>query len=99
MGKLLAIKRHGDNFQVEMSFKESEVKHLGGSLDNIQIFSEDSFAHRTHISQRGKNAATKYFLIPRQLRKGLQLSWDIACHKIEIGDRVFFVYAMPKTLE
>jgi len=96
MGKINAIKRHGDTFWLEMTFSESEVKHLGGSLDNIQLFSEETLDHRTHISQRGKNAATKYFLIPRALRKGLAMNWDVACRKIETTERVFFVYAMPK---
>ncbi len=96
MGKINAIKRHGDTFWLEMTFTEPEVKHLGGSLDNVHLFSEEGMDYRTHISQRGKNAATKYFLIPRQLRKGLQMQWDVSCHKIETADRVFFVYAMPK---
>ena len=66
-------------------------------MDNIHVFSENVADVTTNISQRGKNEATKYFLIPRELRKGLKFSEkNITCQKIDTKSKTIFVYVIDK---
>ena len=49
---------------------------------------------KANISQRGKNEATKYFLIPKELRKGLNFNAKTTCQKIETKTKTIFIYVM-----
>ena len=41
-------------------------------LNNVHLFSEDVAEIETKMTQRGRNEATTYFLVPRELRKNLE---------------------------
>ncbi|MFH0978161.1 MAG: hypothetical protein V1837_02550 [Candidatus Woesearchaeota archaeon] len=73
-----------------------EAIQLQGHLDNIHLFSENVINVTANLSQRGKNEATKYFLVPRELRKNLKMSSEVTCQRIETKSRIFFVYVMDK---
>lgn len=97
MGIILGTKTSKDNkiiFEVEMSYEES--LKLKGNIKNIHIFSEDAAEIKTNLSQRGTNEATKYFLIPRELRDNLNFNEKVKCQKIETDTRTIFVFVVNK---
>ena len=96
MGIINSMRRNGDKFDVELSLGASEIKHLAGKMDAIHLFCEHAAECRTTISQRGRNEATKYFLIPRELRKNLKFNWNVSCQRINTPEKVIFVYVVDK---
>lgn len=97
MGRILSTKTTKDGkvvFEVEMDYEEA--LELKGHIKNIHIFSEDTAEIKANLSQRGKNEATKYFLIPRELRACLKFNERVKCQKIENESRIIFVYVVDK---
>jgi len=97
MGTILSTKMTKDDkvvFEIEMDYEDS--LKLKGHIKNIHVFSEDAAEIRTNLSQRGTNEATKYFLIPRELRDGLDFSKDVKCQKIETDTRKVFIFVVDK---
>ena len=81
-------------FEVEMDYEDS--LKLKGHVKNVHVFSEDAAEIRTNLSQRGTNEATKYFLIPRELRENLNFNKNVKCQKIETETRKIFVFVADK---
>jgi len=73
-----------------------ESVQLRGHMSNIHLFSENVADIKANISQRGKNEATKYFLIPKELRKNLKFDSKTTCQKIETKTKIIFVYVVDK---
>ena len=97
MGRILGTKIMKDDrivFEVEMDYEES--LKLKGHINNIHLFSEDAAEIKTNLSQRGTNEATKYFLIPRELRGELTFNEKVKCQKIETDTRTIFVFVVDK---
>ena len=98
MGTILGTKMGKDDkvvFEVEMDYEDS--LKLKGHIKNIHVFSEDAAEIKTNLSQRGTNEATKYFLIPRELRDGLDFSKNVKCQSIETDTRSIFIFVVDKT--
>jgi SMC interacting uncharacterized protein involved in chromosome segregation len=81
-------------FEIEMDYDDS--LKLKGHVKNVHVFSEDAAEIRTNLSQRGTNEATKYFLIPRELRENLNFNKNVKCQKIETETRKIFVFVADK---
>ena len=97
MCNILSLKREKEDIVVELKMTEDEFQKLKGNVSNIYMFSENTAKIMTNISGRGKNSATKYFLIPTLLRKNLNLSSSsVACEKIETKEKMIFVYLVDK---
>ena len=96
MGTIINTKKRGNKIVSEILSDYDEYLQLKGHLENVRLFSENAAEVRTNISQRGKNAATKYFLIPCQFRKDLNLNNATACHKMEFSDKTIFIYVVDK---
>lgn len=97
MGTILGTKTTKDNkiiFEVEMDYEES--LKLKGHIKNVHVFSEDAAEIKTNLSQRGTNEATKYFLIPRELRGDLTFNEEVKCQKIDTDTRTIFVFVVDK---
>lgn len=97
MGEILSSRIKDDGkvvFEVSVDYDESV--QLKGHMDNIHIFSENVTDIKTNMSQRGKNEATKYFLIPKELRKGMKFTAKTTCQKIETKTKTIFVYIVDK---
>ncbi|MFH1637140.1 MAG: hypothetical protein ABIB71_01815 [Candidatus Woesearchaeota archaeon] len=97
MGTILSSKMKAQGkviFEVLMDY--NEAVQLQGHMDNVHLFSENITDLKTTISTRGKNAATKYFLIPCKLRRELKLNKEINCQKIELKDKTIFIYLVQK---
>ncbi len=97
MGSITAIKTaREDKVIVEVQLDYEESLKLKGHVKNIHLFSEDSAEIKTNLSQRGTNEATKYFLIPRELRGDLTFEESVKCQRIDSGDKIIFIYMVNK---
>jgi len=97
MGRILGTKTIEDNkvvYEIELNHEEASL--LKGRTNNIYVLSEESAETKTNISKRGKNEATKYFLIPRELRKNLIFDEKVKCHKMESDNKTIFIYVVDK---
>jgi superfamily II RNA helicase len=97
MGTILGTKTTKDNkviFEILMDYEES--LQLKGHIKNIHVFSEDVADIKTNLSQRGKNEATKYFLVPRELRANLKFNEKVRCQKLETDTKIIFIYVVDK---
>ena len=97
MGKILGTKTTKEGrvvFEVELDYDES--LQLKGHIQNVHLFSEDVADIKTNLSQRGKNEATKYFLIPRELRSNLKFNEKVKCQKLETDNKIIFIYVVDK---
>ncbi|MCK4589866.1 MAG: hypothetical protein KAT77_05450 [Nanoarchaeota archaeon] len=96
MGNIISSKINKDKIVYEIALTPDEALQLKGHVNNIYLFTENVAEIRTNISQRGKNAATKYFLIPRELRKGLDFRSSVSCQKFETKEKTIFIYVLDK---
>lgn len=97
MGAILSSRVKDDGKVVfEVSLDYEEVTQLKGYMDNVHVFSENVADIKTNISQRGKNEATKYFLIPKELRKNMKFNAKTTCQKIEAKTKTIFIYVVDK---
>ena len=85
-----------DNVVVELEMTYEESLQLKGHIKNIHLFSEDAADIKTNLSQRGTNEATKYFLIPRELRENLDFDEKVKCQRIDTDSKIVFVYMVDK---
>ncbi|MBU2637887.1 MAG: hypothetical protein KJ955_02850 [Nanoarchaeota archaeon] len=97
MGSILTTKMAADKkVIVEVLLDYDEYVQLKGQMHNVHLFSEDNVEVKANISQRGRNSATKYFLIPKEMRKGMKFTEEVSCTKIETKGRAIFVYTIRK---
>ncbi len=96
MGTIIGSRKNGKKVILEVSSDYEEYLHLKGHLEEVYLFSDRVSTIQTNISQRGKNSATKYFLIPRQLRKGFKFNNTTSCQRMDFDDKVLFVYVVNK---
>lgn len=97
MGTILGTKTLKNKkiiFEVELDYEES--LKLKGHIKNVHLFSEDAAEIKTNLSQRGTNEATKYFLIPRELRENLKFNEEVKCQKIETNTRTIFIFVVNR---
>ena len=97
MGSIISSKVRDDGkviFEVVMDY--DEAIQLQGHMDNVYLFTEKTAAETAGISQRGKNEATKYFLIPRELRKDLKFNNDVFCQRVDTKTKIVFIYLVDK---
>ncbi len=93
MGKIVSSKTLNNNnvlFEIEVNYKESLF--LKGNIQNIHLFSEDAAQVCSNIASRGAYEATKYFLIPKQLRGGFDFNRDVHCQRIDLDKKIIFVF-------
>src|SRR3989344_3769442 len=98
MATIISSKRQNENGKVilEVASDYDEFLQLKGHLDNIHLVTEKVAEVKTNISQRGKNEATKYFLIPREFRRGFRFNNTTSCQRLDLKDKVVFVYVVDK---
>ena len=96
MGTIISSKKDGASVILEVLTDYEEFLQLKGHLNDIRLITENVAEVQTNISQRGKNAATKYFLIPRQFRKGFKFNNTTSCQRLDIKNKVLFIYVVDK---
>lgn len=96
MGDIISTKIKDNKVVIEVELDYEESLKLKGHIKNIHIFSEDAADIKTSLAQRGTNEATKYFLIPRQLRENLNFNEDVKCQKIDTDSKSVFIFTVNK---
>ena len=97
MGTIVSTKIREDNkVQIELVVDCDEWMQLKGNLNDVHVFSDGIADIKANISQRGKNSATKYFLIPKELRAKLNFDENTKCQKIDTKTKSIFVYVVDK---
>ena len=97
MGKIVNLKAITDEkIQVVLELSAKEVAWLKGNMDKMHLFSENNLESTTRLVQRGKRDATKYFLLPKDFRKGVVPSNTIPCTMIDTKSRQIFIFAVNK---
>ncbi len=100
MGTIISSRIRDDHkVVVELSIDYEEWMQLKGNLNDVHVFSENVALTCSNISQRGKNSATKYFLIPKELRKNLIFDENTKCQKLDTKTKTIFVYVIDKLKE
>ena len=96
MGSILGSKVTSDGKVIySVCLEQDEALQLAGHIDDIHVFSSRVANVKTNVSARGKNSATQYFLIPRNLRKELNYK-NCACQRLETKSKIVFVYVIDK---
>lgn len=97
MGSILSMKvANQDKLHANLELTQNEALSLKGNMENIHIFSENIFENTTRLVQRGKRESTKYFLLPRDFRKGVIPRDDVKCLRIETKHKNLFVFKVNK---
>lgn len=97
MGSILSSKATKDGrivFEVLMDY--DEALQLRGHVNNVHMFSEEETNTEANISERGKFESTKYFLIPKELRKNLRFNSKVMCQRIETPKHIAYIYLIDK---
>src|SRR3989338_2604142 len=97
MGRIISSKvSQNGKIIYEVALEYEESLQLEGHLRNVYLFSEDSRGVDTNLAKRGRNCATKYFLIPRTLRKNLQSTSQVKCQTLMTPTKNVFIYVVDK---
>lgn len=97
MGDILGIRTSKDkNVIVEVQMTYEESLQLGGHIKNVHLISEDAAVIKANLSQRGTNEATKYLLIPRELRDDLTFDEKVKCQRVDTDSKIIFIYMVDK---
>ena len=95
MGEILCSRKHSnEGVVVEVLLHQNEFRQLKGEMENVYLFSDNVANVPSKVSLRGRNEATKYFLIPRQLRKKLAVSGEVSCQRIDQNGKLVFIYVL-----
>lgn len=97
MGKISSLKTVSDDKNiVTLELTSQETVWLKGNMDKMHLFSEYNLEYETRLVQRGKKESTKYFLMPKEFRKGIIPSSSIECNRIETKTKYIFIFAVNK---
>ncbi|MBT3464018.1 hypothetical protein HN789_06285 [archaeon] len=97
MGSILSSKVQEDGkITYEVVIDRDEALQLKGNLDGIHVISEKAAETKSRISLRGKNDATKYFLIPREFREDIKKSKEVTCQKIDTSAKSVYIFYVDK---
>ena len=97
MGEIVSSKV-GENGKIlfTISLNPDEALQLKGHVNNVYLFSENTSEIKTNIAMRGKNSATKYFLIPKEFRKSMHFPKEVSCQRIDTKTKTIFIYTVDK---
>ena len=97
MGEIVGSKvKENGNIIFNIEVNQEEALNLKGHIQKIRLFSENAIDLEANLTQRGKNGATKYFLVPTSLRKNLRLNNNILCQRIDTKQKIFYIYELDK---
>ena len=100
MGKILLTKSMENNKIIsEVELDYAEILQLKGHHENVHLFSSNVSGVDSRVSLRGKNEATKYFLIPRVLRKNLMFNTKVSVQRLDTKEKDVYVYCVDKFME
>jgi len=92
MASIVGTKREKDHFILKLKLSFTELDKLKGKVDRIHLLSEDNITTESSLYQRGKKGCTKYFLIPKCLRKNVKFNHMVSCSKLNHIDKTIWVF-------
>ena len=95
---IVSSRKEGDDVTMVIKTAYEEFLQLSGHMEHIRLFSEEQALTQTNISQRGKGSRTKYFLIPKTLRKNFDFNNRVSCMRIDNDEQVMFIYLVNKSV-
>lgn len=96
MAIIINSKRHDDHIVLSVKIDFEEARVLKDMVGTISLIPHESVKVESTVYERGKNGATKYFLIPKLLRKDTLLTKSISCMKFDAEDKIIWAYFMEK---
>ncbi len=97
MGKISSLKTLSEDKNImTLEVSSEETIWLKGNMEKMHLFSENNLEYETRLVQRGKKESTKYFLMPKEFRKGVIPSNSINCNRIETETKYLFIFAVEK---
>jgi hypothetical protein len=97
MGQILSSKVTNDGKVVfTVCLDPEEALQLKGHIDNVHIFSDKITNIKTHLAMRGRHSATRYLLVPKELRKDLKSDSEVSCQRIDTKNKIIFIYVIDK---
>jgi len=95
MGTIIGSKIREDGKVVyEVLLDSKESLQLKGHMYNVHMFSDNNAESHSRLSKRGKNDATMYFLVPKELREGLSDFANAKCQLLDIPGKKIFVFSV-----
>jgi hypothetical protein len=94
MGKILKQRLKDDTVVAEIALTKEEAKDLGGEMEDITLFTETRATTPSRVSMRGRKEATKYFLIPKTLRRSMNTMGSVSCQRLKRAGKDIFVYVI-----
>ena len=100
MGEVLGT-RLSENGKVvfEVQLPYQDALQLGGQISRVYLFAEAQMQLRSRLIRRGKNEATTYLLVPKDLRELLlsgELTKPAKAQVVENGDKYFLIFMVDK---
>ncbi|MBW2975431.1 hypothetical protein KY366_06950 [Candidatus Woesearchaeota archaeon] len=92
MASVIQTKVNKDHAVLSLKLGLEEAAQLKGKMDNIHLIAEENADTKASVYERGKKGCTKYFLIPRLLRKGVRIGKEARCLRFDSKDKMVFVY-------
>ena len=96
MASIISSKIHENHVVLSLKLEHNEAKELNGNVNNIHLIAEDDIVETASVYEKGRNGNTKYFLIPRILRKKIRIKKEAKCMILDKGDRIMCVYFVGK---
>lgn len=97
MGRILNLKTlNNDKVQITLEVSKQDAEKLKGKMDKMHLFSEENLEMTARLVQRGKKESTKYFLLPKDHKKGILVSNEIKCNVIETQTKKIFIFSTNK---
>jgi hypothetical protein len=95
MGTIIGSKVMDDGKVVyEVVVDGNESLQMKGHVSNIHVFSLNNSDVPSRLTRRGKNDATTYFLVPKELREGLKESALAKCQLVKIPNKKIFIFSL-----
>ena len=99
MATIESVKTKGsDAISVHLCLSKEEYHWLEGNLERMKLFSEFNLVYETRLVQRGKRESSKYFLMPKDLRKNLVINSKVVCNKMDGKHKDYYIFAVEKFL-
>ncbi len=101
MGTILSSRIMEDGKVIyEVVLDTEESLQLKGQMNEVHLFSEANMNTHSRLSKRGKNDATMYLLVPKELRadlkKEFKSSINATCQIIKTNSKRIFIFSIDE---
>jgi hypothetical protein len=96
MAEIIGSERVKDHMIFHLKVNIEEVKQLGGCVNDIRLVPAENALCKTSVYEKGRKGSAKFFLIPKGLRKDIELQKEASCLRIVTKDKVMWSYFMDR---